>query len=88
MRIHVWMGNVPLCDRFPRLYSISSYKNGTVNEFCSEKERLFRGEWGWRRRLFVWEHTLLDSLAESMPIVVLSGRRMSGGGVWMSMGLR
>jgi hypothetical protein len=30
------MGNIPLCDRFPRLYSISSYKEGTVNEFCVE----------------------------------------------------
>jgi hypothetical protein len=39
------MGNIPLCDdRFPRLYSISSYKEGTVNEFCVEMERWYRGE--------------------------------------------
>jgi hypothetical protein len=67
-----WMGNAPLCERFPRLFSISSHKEGVVSEYWREKDRVCRGEWGWRRRLFVWEHALLVELSEALPILVLS----------------
>jgi hypothetical protein len=62
-----WMGNSPLCEKFPRLFSISSHKDGLVGEYWEEKERWSGGEWGWHRRLFVWEETLLNNLLENFP---------------------
>jgi hypothetical protein len=67
------MGNEPLCDLFPRLYSISSFKEGLVGEMWREKERWCEGVWGWRRRLFVWEQNLLQQLIIVLPPLVLSG---------------
>ncbi|KAK2454307.1 hypothetical protein QL285_001883 [Trifolium repens] len=67
-----WMGSPPLCERFPRLFSISNNKEGLVDDYWREKERWFRGEWGWRRRLFVWEEALLVDLFNSFPALTLS----------------
>jgi hypothetical protein len=49
-----WLGNVPLCETFPRLFSISLHKEGVVGDYWRERERWSRGEWGWRRRLFIY----------------------------------
>jgi hypothetical protein len=67
-----WMGSLPLCERFPRLFSISSHKEGTVGEYWEEKEMWHQGGWGWRRRLFVWEENLLNELIESFLTLSLS----------------
>jgi hypothetical protein len=67
-----WCGNVPLCESFPRLFSISSYKEGVVGDILREWERWRRGDWGWRRRLFVWEEELLVNLVESFPVLSMS----------------
>jgi hypothetical protein len=66
------VGNTPLCVRFPRLFSISSFKEGSVKEFLRDKERLCSGEWGWRRRLFEWEQIALADFAAYVPTLVLS----------------
>jgi hypothetical protein len=67
-----WIGNAPLCDRIPRLFSISSLKDGLVREFYDEMERWSGGEWGWRRRLFVWEFSLLEELVNILPMITFS----------------
>jgi hypothetical protein len=70
--LDVWVGNIPLCDRFPRLFSISSFKDGMVRVFLEELESWSRGDWGWRRRLFVWERSLLENLVALIPRLALS----------------
>jgi hypothetical protein len=40
------MGNSPFCEKFPRLFSISSHKDGLVGEYWEEKERWSRGSGG------------------------------------------
>jgi hypothetical protein len=32
-----WMGNSPLCEKFPRLFSISSHKEGLIGEYWEER---------------------------------------------------
>lgn len=69
---HTWLGALPLCCTFPRLYNVS------VNKFCSVAEM---GEhsssgwiwnWNWRRNLFVWETNLLSELQSLLSTAYLS----------------
>lgn len=50
-----WVGNVCLMDEFPRLFSLSTDKNGVVKVFF--EQRSDDGGWnmGFRRPLLVWE---------------------------------
>ncbi|GAU26515.1 hypothetical protein TSUD_361480 [Trifolium subterraneum] len=83
-----WFGNSPLCDLFPRLFSIATHKEALVNEVRVVTEGLNLWNWEWRRRLFVWEQELLVSLTETLPLLVLSGEedvwywRLEDGGVF------
>jgi hypothetical protein len=56
-----WLGDFSLMNKFPRLYSISTQKEGIVAEVGN-----LAGTVGWtltwRRSLFVWENTLLEEL--------------------------
>jgi hypothetical protein len=36
------------------------------------KERWCRGEWGWRRRMLVWEEDLLKGLVDAFLLLVLT----------------
>jgi hypothetical protein len=67
-----WIGNAPLSVMFPRLFSISTLKEGMVSEFWVEWERFRRGCLGWRQRLFVWEETLLGDLSNLVSSLVVS----------------
>jgi hypothetical protein len=66
-----WTGPAPLCEIFPRLYSISTQKEETVASLWSTTEV---GNWGlaWRRRMFVWEVALLDDLMLVLRSVILT----------------
>ncbi|MCH79506.1 LINE-1 reverse transcriptase like [Trifolium medium] len=72
-----WLGVSPLCDRFPRLFSISSQKEAKLNDVRVVREGVARWEWAWRRRLFIWEEELLWGLTELLPLLVLSGEEDS-----------
>jgi hypothetical protein len=50
-----WMGGSPLCEQFPRLFSIATNKEGMVCDMWVEREGMRQWDWGWRRRLFVWD---------------------------------
>jgi hypothetical protein len=41
-----WLGDNPLSVRYPRLFSISAFKEGVVGDFWKERERWRKGEWG------------------------------------------
>jgi hypothetical protein len=59
-----WIGNVPFCVLFPRLFSISTQKEASVADVYNSI--LLQDNWvlGWRRSLFEWEKLLLvDMLA-------------------------
>jgi hypothetical protein len=47
-----WIGEIPLCDRFPRLFSISTQKEASVEEVRNQTS--VSGDWRleWRRRFF------------------------------------
>jgi hypothetical protein len=63
------MEPLPLCDRYPRLFSISVQKEVMINEVW---EGVSRWDLWWRRRLFVWEEELLGELREALPLLELS----------------
>jgi hypothetical protein len=66
-----WVGSAPLKDRFPRLFSIASQKEAKVADVWGGS---VLGQWNfhWRRRLFVWEETLLEELVEVLQPVMLT----------------
>jgi hypothetical protein len=58
----IWVGEVPLKDRFSRLFTISTQKENTVaslwNPIVGEEHwRLL-----WRRRFFAWEEDMVEEL--------------------------
>jgi hypothetical protein len=68
----IWVGDMPLKDKFPRLYSISTQKEDLVAEVWSplgagDKWRLL-----WRRRLFVWEEGLCGEMLQIINQISLS----------------
>ena len=64
----VWVGEVPLRDRFSRLYELSLLKGESV----AARRSLGWGvegeawRWRWRRRLFAWEE---ESVGELMLLL-------------------
>jgi hypothetical protein len=57
-----WVGDSLLCDRFPRLFSISSQKEAMVNELVVVEGEVMTWNFSWRRRLFVWEDEIVVCL--------------------------
>jgi hypothetical protein len=70
----IWVGDIMLCEKFPRLFSIISNKDATVAEVWSPG---VGSGWNliWRRNLFVWETTLLEELLLLLGPIVLSTER-------------
>jgi hypothetical protein len=66
-----WLGSVPLCEKFPRLFSISLQKKASVANLWSPNAD-HGWNFVWRRNLFVWETTLLEELLLFLRPVVLS----------------
>jgi hypothetical protein len=66
------MGDVPLCVRFPRLFSISLQKDILIRDLRVAVDGVVRWGWLWRRNLFAWEHHLLLDLSHQVPVVSLS----------------
>jgi hypothetical protein len=60
----IWISNVSLKDRFPRLFSVSSIQEAKVGSAGS----WVNGRWcwaiAWRQNLFVWEDELRAKLME------------------------
>jgi hypothetical protein len=65
------VGNIPLCDQFPRLFSISNQKEAMVSDLRFRTEESWN--WSWRRNLFEWERELLRQLEELVPLSPLTG---------------
>ncbi|GAU35033.1 hypothetical protein TSUD_103560 [Trifolium subterraneum] len=66
-----WVGELPLKERFPRLYAISNKKEASV-AILGGGEGGVRGNMSWRRRLFVWEESLVEQFLEVLNGVILT----------------
>jgi hypothetical protein len=51
----VWIGDSPLCFKFPRLFSLSTQKEVCVGEVLKVDGERRWWEFAWRRNLFQWE---------------------------------
>jgi hypothetical protein len=68
----IWVGDLTLRDRFPRLFSISSQKDCSVADIRRGSNGSVGWDLRWRRRFFVWEQTLLHDMMELINPVTLS----------------
>jgi hypothetical protein len=68
----IWVGEIPLCDRFPRLFSMSTQKEASVADVRNQISAT--GEWRleWRRRFFEWEKLLFNDLLQLINTAALS----------------
>jgi hypothetical protein len=58
----IWVDNISLEHRFPRLFSISTQKDAMVQNVGSWMNGEWRWELTWRRNFFVWEEALVLEL--------------------------
>ena len=54
----LWLGDVPFCVRFSRLFDLAIDKSCTVAHMFSFGWDVGGAGWRWRRRLWVWEEML------------------------------
>ncbi|WJX96105.1 hypothetical protein P8452_77351 [Trifolium repens] len=69
-----WIGIVPLCVMFPRLFSLSTTKEAMIVDLVTAEEEHITWNFGWRRALFIWEEELVNNLLASLEDVTLSNR--------------
>jgi len=69
----IWIGNVLLKERFPRLYSLSLEKDTMISEVgewaITGRNDVFLGKLAWRRELIMWkeeQYVQLISLTNSI----------------------
>jgi hypothetical protein len=60
----IWVGEIPLRDLFPRLFSISTQKVVLVAGVRKYINGTSFWDLTWRRRFFVWEHDLYNELLD------------------------
>jgi hypothetical protein len=73
-----WLGPISLCEKFPRLFSISLQKEASVASLWNPND--VRGwNFNWHHRMFVWELALLDELFLLLQTVILSTEEDSWG---------
>jgi hypothetical protein len=65
-----WIGGMDLCEKFPRLYSLSEQKEVAISEVVGVG--FVRSALIWRRRLFDWEEGLVEQLENLLRNVTLS----------------
>jgi len=66
-----WVSDVPLCEKFRRLYDLSDNKLATVAQMFHWGWGVGGEAWKWRRRLWVWEEELLEECRLFLLIVTL-----------------
>jgi hypothetical protein len=67
----IWVGSLPLKEKFPCLFSISTQREATVADIHGSSENM---HWNltWRHRFFVWEEDLLRHLLDLITLITLS----------------
>ncbi|RHN58033.1 putative reverse transcriptase zinc-binding domain-containing protein [Medicago truncatula] len=64
-----WLGGVPLCRRFGRLFELATNKLSTVADMCVHGWEDGGEAWSWRRRLWVWEEEMLEECRQLLDVV-------------------
>jgi hypothetical protein len=67
-----WLGDAPLRDLFPRLFSISLQQDLSITAVRRSINGIATWNLVWRRRFFEWEQALLVELMELINPVILS----------------
>ncbi|GLT51274.1 hypothetical protein SLA2020_246950 [Shorea laevis] len=68
----VWVGEVRLREKYPRLYSLATNKRVKVAELGEWSEGVWSWKWDWRRDLFVWETDLVQELKNDLNMVIFN----------------
>jgi hypothetical protein len=66
-----WVGGIPLCERFGRLFDLAATKSRTVAEMCGAGWEAGGEAWVWRRHLWAWEEELLGECQTLLLTVTL-----------------
>jgi len=66
-----WLGKVPLCQRFSRLFDLSLYKSSTVAEMFSLGWEEGGAAWRCRIRLWDWEEEMIGECCHLLDNFVL-----------------
>jgi hypothetical protein len=66
-----WIGEAPLARLYPRLYSLSTYKENMVHHFGVRRGDTYTWSFTWRRELFAWENELVLHLQDRLASVRL-----------------
>ena len=66
-----WLGDVPFCTKFRRLFDLASNKLSTVADMVVPSGEVVGDAWGWRRGLRVWEEEMLEECRQLLNGVVL-----------------
>jgi hypothetical protein len=66
-----WVGGIPLCERFERLFDLAATKSRTVAEMCGSGWEAGGEAWVWRRQLWAWEEELLGECQTLLLSVTL-----------------
>jgi hypothetical protein len=67
-----WIGDAPLSEVFPRLFSLSIQKDSKVCDLLEMEGDRRRWHFNWRRNLFYWEEDLVLRLQEIVDRVVFT----------------
>ena len=57
-----WVGEIPLKERFPRLFFVSSQKQNYITDMGIWDDGVWNWRFEWRRRLFSWEEHMVGDL--------------------------
>jgi len=71
----VWVGDVSLRVRFPRLFDLSVSQEESVAGMCQLGWGVEGHAWCWRRRLFAWEEELVGDLILLLQNVTLQANK-------------
>jgi hypothetical protein len=66
-----WVGDVPLCRRFARLFNLTTNKFNSVADLCALGWEEGGEAWTWRRRLWGWEEELVEECRALLTNVVV-----------------
>ncbi|KAK2449167.1 hypothetical protein QL285_008386 [Trifolium repens] len=66
-----WVGGIPLCERFGRLFDLATSKSRTVGEMFALGWEAEGEAWEWRRQLRAWEEELLRECQTLLLTVTL-----------------
>jgi hypothetical protein len=64
--IHRWMGERPLCEDYPRLFSISTQQQEVIRNMGQWSNNVWSWNLEWRRGLFQWEVDLVAKLESAI----------------------